>query len=70
MEKELKVLDGLKDKQDPGLLQLLIDLKKMRERLDFMIEYEQIQAKVLKAKYDALIKEGFNVIQALELCKK
>jgi len=70
MEKELKVLDGLKNKQDPGLLQLLIDLKRMRERLDFMIEYEQIQAKVLKAKYDALIKEGFNAIQALELCKK
>ena len=70
MEDDLKVVNGFKEKQNPDFLQMLTDLRKMRERLDFMIEYEQMQAKVLKAKYDALIKEGFNAIQALELCKK
>lgn len=51
-------------------------LKKMREALDRMktmtavvIESEIEKAKITKAKYDALIAEGFNERQALELCK-
>ncbi len=40
--------------------------KDMPEQLRFI----KLQAKFHKAKYDALIKEGFEPEQALELCKK
>ena len=33
------------------------------------IEYHQIDAKIRKARFEALVAEGFHPVQALELCK-
>ena len=52
------------------------DLEKMRESVsrfrefsDIIKEDNKIRAGIIKAKYDALISEGFTPAQALELCK-
>ena len=41
----------------------------LRETSDMVKEYWKIQAGIMKAKYDALVLEGFAPQQALELCK-
>ena len=46
--------------------QLLVDFK---SDLPVHLEFQELSAKVQKAKYDACIKEGFNEAEALELCK-
>ena len=45
-------------------------LKQLTEDLPFLIEYAVLNARLHKAKYDALIYEGFTETQALELSKK
>ena len=42
----------------------------MRKNLDGMIEGHKMLSKLLRAKYLALIDEGFTKEQALELCKR
>lgn len=44
-------------------------VEQMRRQLPLLIEYHQIDAKIRKARYEALIAEGFHPAQALELCK-
>lgn len=41
----------------------------MRRTLPLLTEYHQLDAKIKRAKYDALLAEGFSPDQALELCK-
>lgn len=41
----------------------------LKAHLDEQIEIEGIKAKIIRAKYLALVKEGFTSEQAVELCK-
>lgn len=41
-----------------------------RRNLPFLIEYQQLQAKVTRKKFEALVDEGFTDKQAIELCKE
>lgn len=52
-----------------NLNQLKRDLATFRENLPVHLEYAEIMAKITKAKYTSLIKEGFSKEEALELCK-
>lgn len=60
MEKEFKMFS----KQDL----LRSELDEMIKNLSFYIQYNEIQAKIMKSKYDSLINEGFTKDQALKLC--
>lgn len=44
-------------------------IRTMRGNSDFIIQAISIQAPLLRAKFNALVKEGFTETQALELCK-
>lgn len=44
-------------------------VKNMKDNILAHIEYQQLDARVKKAKYDALVKEGFTSEQALTLVK-
>ena len=44
-------------------------LELIKKDLPIFLEFQIYQAKMHKSKYDALIREGFNEYQALELCK-
>jgi hypothetical protein len=54
-----------------------LDIEKMkksllgfREMANLLKEHEKIQVGITKAKYDALVAEGFTPVQALDLCKR
>ncbi len=62
--------DKLKDLNlDPPGPEMRVALDAMRKNLSMMIEFEQLRAKQTRAKYDAMIEQGFTDAQALELCK-
>lgn len=44
-------------------------VKQLADNLLAHIEYAQLNAKIQRAKYEALVKEGFTEQQALELCR-
>lgn len=46
------------------------DLKDMVETLPLMLEFNAIQAQLMKSKYDELKKAGFSEKQAMELCRQ
>lgn len=50
-----------------ALAKALLDL---RNQIPAMTEFEQLQAKLVRAKYLALVAEGFTEQQAIELCKR
>lgn len=54
--------DAEKVKQAQAILQI-------KENMPALIESFAVQAKMHRAKYEALIKEGFTESQAIELCK-
>jgi hypothetical protein len=58
----------MKDEDKPrvALAQVVRD---MREDIAAHIEINQLQARVTRAKYLALVKEGFTESEALTLCK-
>jgi len=44
-------------------------LESLKLNMQFLIENERLQAEIKKAKYDALVLQGFTEAQAIELCK-
>jgi hypothetical protein len=54
------------DKARVALAQVVRDI---RDNIAAHIEYNQLQARITRAKYIALVKEGFTEAQALQLCK-
>ena len=59
---DLTVLPGISASEMEKALELV------KKEFDTYIEFQTYQAKIVKAKYDALIEEGFNEVQALHLC--
>lgn len=49
--------------------EMIASLEKMKRLLPHIVEYNKIDAKIRRAKFLALLEEGFEPQQALELCK-
>jgi hypothetical protein len=45
------------------------EFRKMQDNLQIILESQECVAKYLRAKYEALLAQGFTPAQALELCK-
>ncbi len=45
-------------------------VKELAENMVALIEYEQLNAKLIRAKFLSLVNVGFTEAQALELCRK
>ncbi len=58
------------DTNEKDLLQLAQGVKAMRERLPALLEFHQLNARLMRAKYQAFVKEGFTQEQALYLCQQ
>ncbi len=48
---------------------LALSIRNLRENLPALMELKQIDAKLARVKFLALVQEGFTEQQALELCK-
>ncbi len=48
---------------------IAMDIKDLKENLPALIELNQLQAKLMRVKFMALINEGFTIDQSLVLCK-
>lgn len=64
MSADLKSIDGggVKDKARD-------DLRKLQATIQIVLEAQRAVAQVTRAKYLALIEQGFTAAEALELCK-
>jgi hypothetical protein len=63
----MKVVDLVHDKE---VSQLKQDLQVLKKEKQTFIEFEQIQAELIRVKYLSLVKSGFSALEALELCKR
>jgi hypothetical protein len=54
---------------DKDKVRLAVLVREMRENLAAHIEFAQLDAKIKRAKYLALVTEGFSEAEALILCK-
>jgi len=69
-DKSMGIKLAFVNEQDEKMTERQKLIKKMHDDLPFMIQVMGHQARMTKAKYDALIKEGFTKSEAFELCKK
>lgn len=53
----------------PATNEMAMAIEEMTRNLPYFIQNASIQAKVLKAKYDNLVSQGFTEQQALEIIK-
>lgn len=58
------------DTNEKMLIELAQGVKNMRERLPALLEFHQLSARLMRAKYLAFIKEGFREDQAIYLCQQ
>lgn len=56
--------------EEKNIAELAKAVKKFRDNMMAFIEFNELQAKVDKAKYDAYVKQGFTAQQALYLIKE
>jgi outer membrane protein assembly factor BamD (BamD/ComL family) len=45
-------------------------LEELKRNLSISLEYQQVMAKLIRARYDGLRKEGFTEAQAIEIVKE
>jgi len=57
------------DNQKITNIEMEMALDEIKEKLHYIIQLNDYNARVLKAKYDSLVDEGFNENQALEIIK-
>jgi hypothetical protein len=57
------------DKRDQHRVELARSIRRLREEMPMQLELQQLLARITKAKYDALVAEGFTPDQALTICK-
>lgn len=58
------------DKREADRAALAQSVKNMRENLPALMEFEQLQARLSRHKFQALVEAGFSEQQALELCRR
>lgn len=60
----------MSDKREAERAMLAQGVLHLRENLPALLELDALQAKLTRAKFLALVEQGFNEQQALELCRK
>ena len=63
------MMPGVTDPNPDKTKQAIEAGNRLKENIHLMVEFFEINAKLTRAKFDALKKEGFTDAQALELCQ-
>lgn len=58
------------DKRETERAALAQAVRNLRENLPALLELDELQARLTRKKFLALVSQGFTEAQALELCKK
>jgi hypothetical protein len=56
--------------EDKKAVDMAQGVKNLTENIVALMEFERLNARLTRAKFLALIEQGFNEAQALELCKR
>jgi hypothetical protein len=66
---DIKLVGTSKSNTSQAVKDLKKNIRDLTNNMDLIAEYHLLSAKIIKARYNALIEEGFTKEQALELCK-
>lgn len=61
-------MKNVEDAEEAKRAALAQDIKKMEESWVMQLQIMALRARIAKAKYDALVKAGFEPAQALKIC--